>query len=82
MRRLKEGVTCWTVSTLRCQLLPRKFFLQPLLLAKRWGLHFERKSRLPGGVTRELFGFGCGGEKETERERERKKHQRKPVVPI
>lgn len=33
-----------------CQMLPRKLLLEPVLLAKNWGMHFERSSDciLPG----------------------------------
>eukprot|EP00435_Cladocopium_sp_Y103_P025850 s2583_g6.t1 len=58
MRRLKEGITTWTLATLRCQMLPRKIQLPPLLLAKKWGLHFENFSgRLPGSLWRCILSF-------------------------
>jgi len=51
MKRLKEGITSWTIPTLRCQMLPRKILLEPLLLAKKWGLHFENLAgKLPGSI--------------------------------
>lgn len=33
----QEGITSWTIPTLRCQMLPRKILLEPLLLAKILG---------------------------------------------
>eukprot|EP00913_Durusdinium_trenchii_P001513 g1400.t1 len=51
MRRLKDGITSWTIPTLRCQMLPQKIFLQPLLLAKKWGLHFQHSlAKVPGSM--------------------------------
>ena len=36
----QEGITSWTIPTLRCQMLPRKILLEPLLLAKILGFFY------------------------------------------
>ena len=38
---IEKALASWILSTCRCFFLPQKVCLQPLLLAKRWGRHFE-----------------------------------------